>query len=105
VPQKLSLEVAAEGDAVTIRLHGEVDLAGKPLIDDAVDALEIAGRDLIIDLSGVTFMDTTGIKFLIETKRRCDAGGAHLVVASPTPSVRRLLEICSVHELLGLTDL
>jgi anti-anti-sigma factor len=77
-----------------VALRGELDLA---TADGLVDwLLDIAGSSVVIDLAGLTFMDSSGIAVMIQAKNQL---GDAVVFTRPHPNVRQVLEIT------GLTDL
>jgi anti-sigma B factor antagonist len=92
--------------AIVVALAGELDLYNAHTVREAL--LDEAGRKperLVIDLSKVTFIDSTGLGVLIEARTRLQNRGAFLL-ASPGLETRRALEISgldrhfAVHETL-----
>src|SRR6478735_729458 len=85
-------------DAVCLAVDGEIDLLVKDEFAEAVDRLIADARSpALLDLSGVTFFNSTGIGALLEaqeTATRCDVA-LHI---ETSPAVRRVLEVT------GLTD-
>jgi anti-anti-sigma factor len=75
-----------------VALHGELDIAS---VDGLTDALvEVAGSTVVVDLSGLTFMDSTGIGALVVARNRVLSKGlGQLVVTRPTAIVREAMEI------------
>jgi anti-sigma B factor antagonist len=78
-----------------LRLVGEVDFASFGPLREALNATTGA---VTVDVSGVTFMDSTGLRVILE---RLAAGPVTL--ASPTHGIVRLIELCGLTELAGLT--
>ncbi|MHB1836281.1 MAG: STAS domain-containing protein [Solirubrobacteraceae bacterium] len=86
---------------VTISLVGELDLAGAPSLEDRLGELESAGEPVRLDLSRLTFIDSTGIKVLIRALMRARRDGWELEVAPRlTPPVSRVLKLVRVDHLL-----
>jgi anti-anti-sigma factor len=56
----------------------------------------IAGSPVVVDLSQVTFMDSSGIAALVLAKDRMAEDGNELVLTRPTPMVKRTLEIVAL---------
>ena len=78
------------GDAV-LRVVGEVDASTSPMLHEAcLDLASISDR-LVLDLSGVTFMDSSGLHVLIRLHHR--EGTTSVVVRNPSGQVLRLLQI------------
>ena len=79
-------------DIHVVVLHGELDIVSADGLADAL--VEIAGSTLVVDLSGLTFMDCSGIDALVVARDRILADGlGQLVVTRPTAIVRKTLEI------------
>jgi anti-anti-sigma factor len=69
VERELSLRWEWTGDRVLIQLRGELDLAGLPRLEDCVQAVassELATDVVILDLSGLRFVDLVGVRGLAE---------------------------------------
>ena len=80
-------------------VRGEIDLASGQAFRDALFSAQQSAADVIVDLSGVGFMDSTGINALIGAHRRAPNKGT-LGVVGLGPAVRRIFEITGVSELL-----
>jgi anti-anti-sigma factor len=102
--QGLSLEVTRNADAVTVRISGDVDLASKERLEEAIGRLGPEARFLIFDLAGVTFMSSTGINMLVRVHNLCEANGGSLVVAAPSEPVRRVLALTGIDQHLTIAD-
>lgn len=94
--------VDRETDRVTVHLAGEVDLAAAPRVELAIDEA-LAGEEVIvvtIDLDGVTFLDSTGLRVLVAAHTRCAGEGRRLTLVNPSTSVSRILEITGLGQTL-----
>jgi anti-sigma B factor antagonist len=94
--------VDRDTDSVTIHLGGEVDLAAAPRVESAIDEALAAeeGVDITIDLDGVTFLDSTGLRVLMAAHARCASEGRSLTLVNPSTAVSRILEITGLGETL-----
>ena len=90
------------GDVHLVALHGELDLATAAGLAEWLD--DLAGSDVVIDLAGLTFMDSSGIGAIARARRRLAASGTSLVVVRPQPQVLRLLELTGVTDWVGEWD-
>ena len=80
-----------------VSLHGELDLASADGVADAI--VEVAGSTVVVDLSDLTFMDSSGIGALVVARNRgLSEGMGRLVVTRPTPIVRKAMEIVGLGE-------
>lgn len=88
-PDVLTINFADDGAIVVV---GEIDMAGGPLLEAALRQRE-DDDDLILDLNGVTFIDSSGLRSLLEANRRQRERNGRLVLRGVGPEVSRLLEI------------
>ena len=88
---------------VDARLIGDLDLANAPLVrDELIRMLEEGVTRLSIDLSDLTFLDSTGIAALVVVRKHALDLGVDFDVHSPREIVGHVLEACGVDELFGL---
>jgi anti-anti-sigma factor len=92
------LSVRPEGDALV--LSGELDLATAHILQSALERHRGDG-DLTLDLAGLSFMDSTGIKILITAARMLEGRGC-LILRSPAPPIRRVLELVQLDRVPGV---
>jgi anti-sigma B factor antagonist len=100
-----SFPIASERIARRHRLApaGELDIATVPLLEAAFDEIERGDADtIVVDLSGITFIDSTGIQLLLRMNERC-TGTERLEIIS-SPSVERLLDITGLRDQLPLSS-
>ena len=84
-----------------IRARGEVDLAAAPKFQEAIDAaIESKPTSMLIDLSEVTFLDSSGIRVLVDAQRRLKEAGASFTIDGMSPALTRVFEIAGVIDLL-----
>jgi stage II sporulation protein AA (anti-sigma F factor antagonist) len=104
----MSVQPDGPGDdgVVVLRASGDLDIATVPdLLSDAAALVEGA-RGVLLDLTDVTFMDSSGTRFIDRLTRECGDAGIELrVVAPPGTQCRRVLEIIGLAELLVVDDL
>lgn len=81
----------------TVIPKGEIDISSAPQLDEAFEGVLAGGSDRVaVDLRGVSFMDSTGLRSLILAHRRLADGDGLLAVIPGTGSVRRVLEVAGV---------
>ena len=94
-----SLESVLDGETRTLRLHGELDLATAPGLEKALDeAFDGGSAALVLDLSALTFIDSTGIALLIGAIAREADGSTVRFIPSQAPAVTRVLRLTGVEE-------
>ena len=89
-----------------IEAFGELDIATAPRLCSSIDAARIQRvRRMMIDLTGVDFCDSTGLRALIGASAEMRASGGRLVVAcNPRSGVSRLLDVTGSRETLLVFD-
>ena len=93
---QLSLEVRREGDAAVVLARGDIDLSTLAKATAALDGARAGARSLILDLREVGFMDTSGLRLIIEEQRRAAATGYRFAVIRGSRRVQRLFEIAGL---------
>jgi anti-sigma B factor antagonist len=102
---ELSLSTTTSGHAAVVHVGGEVDLGTAPELDEhLVAAMREAGPDLVLDLTDVSFMDSTGLKVLIAALGRVQRVGGHLALAHTARAVRKVLSVTGLEETFLLSD-
>jgi anti-anti-sigma factor len=97
--------LAVSSDAARIVVGGEIDLATGPALRDALAEQMGHGQAVVLDLSGVTFIDSSGLAVLIEAVTAAKVDGWSLgVVSNLPPAVRRLLELTGLEAVLPLVE-
>ncbi len=103
--ERLRVEVSDGDRSARMVLHGEFDIASA---DDASRALqELLRRDLdavVVDLSRLDFMDSTGVKFLVDGRDTARALGVRLTLVHGGGPVQRVLTVSGVMALFEDVD-
>lgn len=94
------LELGEPGEVRVARLIGELDLSNATDIADALAAAaEEATLGLVIDMSGLTHIDSAGVRLLFDLRRRLGVRRQALALAVPAEArIRDVLEMVAVHE-------
>jgi anti-sigma B factor antagonist len=88
-----------------VEVGGEVDMTSAPTLrDHLLGHIGLGEPCVVVDLSGVEFMDSTGLSALVVAYRQADEIGSSVVVAGAQPAVRRVLEITQLDVLLEHQD-
>jgi anti-anti-sigma factor len=83
----------------TIVLEGELDAFGAEAIEAALSELS-AGSDAVVDVSGVSFIDSAALRVFVRHRDRLQSAGTHLLLRQPPTAVRRLLQLSNLEEVL-----
>jgi anti-sigma B factor antagonist len=96
--QPLTVTARGVGDRAVVELRGELDIANSDDLRERLRAIRRShGERLILDLSGLEFMDSHGLSVIINCYKAAVAAGGDLSLAAPRPVVRRTLEITGLH--------
>ena len=101
----LELTTSDRDGGARIALNGELDIATAPRLEEEVRRLETEGRKLIvIDLRGLEFMDSSGLRALLAADTRARERGARLVIIRGDDRIQRVLRITRLDERLEIVD-
>ncbi|QTD98202.1 STAS domain-containing protein [Streptomyces cyanogenus] len=88
-------------DRSLVTVTGHVDLHTAHHLADALQPLlGHDGRTVLVDLSGVTFLDSTGLTCLITAYRTARSTGVRLALIAPSPQVQKMLLLTGVDQVL-----
>lgn len=104
-PGSFSISSSIDGDTASIALHGELDLASAPALESSLNTIEqqTPGR-LVIDLRDLRFMDSTGLRLLLQADARWRERGAQLVLRPGEPAVQRVFDVTGALDVLRFED-
>lgn len=97
--QEFQIEERSSGDSPVIAVTGEIDVATAPQLRECLHRVIAAGNaTVVLDLLGVSFLDSTALGVLVGALKRCreQGGDLHVVVADP--------RILKIFEITGLTN-
>ncbi|HVC84393.1 MAG TPA: STAS domain-containing protein [Solirubrobacteraceae bacterium] len=101
--ETLSIVSELRENAHYVAPSGELDIATVELLERALREVEQAdGARIVLDLSGVSFIDSTGLRLLLDVNERCGGAADRLRVIAGSPAVERLLDIVGLRERLPL---
>jgi anti-sigma B factor antagonist len=96
----VQMETAGEGTSV-VSLGGELDLSTIPRMEVLLFG-ELSHRAVIVDLSALSFIDSSGMAVLIKAFRATDGDRRMVTVIAPGSQVERVLRIAGIHRALPL---
>jgi anti-anti-sigma factor len=99
----VQIEQAPTG--VTVRIRGDIDIATIRSLEDARErVLAAAPRSVLIDLRAVGFVDSSGLKFLLETLARSQQNGWTLQLLRPADTAMKVFTITGADKHLPFVD-
>jgi anti-sigma B factor antagonist len=99
---QLVLETTRIGPHDVIVVSGEIDLASAPRVESAIDSF--SGQPVVLDLRKVEFMDSAGLKVLLNQRARLEESGGTLRLVVGEGAVVRLLELTGVTDAFSITS-
>jgi anti-sigma B factor antagonist len=96
------LDESTDGDCHTLTLGGELDIGSVPILHAAIARIckSASVRRITLDLSGLSFIDSTGLAEIILTSRLCERDGFELTLTPGSRAVQRLFELTGLIDAL-----
>lgn len=103
--QTFDVEVSPRNGIPVVAVAGEVDVATAPTLRDRLQAQLTEGyTTIVVDLLGVTFLDSTALGVLVGVLKRCRDAGGDLRLVVTEPRVLKVLEITGLHDVFSISD-
>jgi anti-anti-sigma factor len=97
----LTARSVRDGETHVLKLSGELDLASYEALDDELRRIEATDASrIVIDLSELTFLDSVGIRLLVEADARSRSDSNRLELIPGGDQVQRTLRLCRLEESL-----
>jgi anti-sigma B factor antagonist len=105
-PEDFSISAEDRDGRAHLSLRGELDLATAPELEQLVNERVDAGQEVVVDLRGLEFMDSSGIRVLVAAHARAGRSGTRVVIVRPEPSsaVAKIVEVSGLDGELNLID-
>jgi len=91
----------SDGTAVLV-VSGEIDISTAPALREHLQQFD--GRTVIVDLTAMTFIDSTGLGVLVGALKRLREDGGDLVLRGPSRSARKVLDISGLAQIVTILD-
>jgi anti-anti-sigma factor len=98
-PAHLRISVRPEGQTVTVAPSGDLDIASSDVLEDEVRALRAQFAQMVIDLSQVAFMDSSGLRVLLTLRNDAARDGDRLELVPGPRHVQRIFELTATDKL------
>ena len=98
-PRPFRVDVQRRNDVTIVQPQGELDLATVQTLQAALDGVERAGR-LVLDLRGLSFIDSTGLHLLVALDRRAQRDGFRLTLVAPAPPMDKAIQVSGLGQAL-----
>jgi anti-anti-sigma factor len=98
-PESFSVAVVPDRNEVRVVPSGELDLASVDAVDGEVRQLRRSGFDqVVLDLRRLTFMDSSGLRLLLDLRDDAARDGLDLVLVPGPPAVQRVFELTATRD-------
>src|SRR6478736_4399478 len=95
--------VVTVSDGHLVRVSGEVDLASAPQLSEVLG--QFANGTLRVDLSAVTFLDSSGLRTLLHAHRDAQRAGRRMIICGPlVPLVQQTIEVTGLDDVLDFDE-
>ena len=105
--ERLATVDVARADAAhaVVAVRGEIDLSNAAEVGRTIEQAVAGAAAPVLDLSGIEYMDSQGIRVLHELAQSANERGAHLTIVAPDGTVARdVLRLTRIDELVSLAD-
>jgi anti-anti-sigma factor len=98
-PESFAVEVQQRDAVAIVQPRGELDLVTVETLRAALDAIKSTER-LVLDLRGLSFIDSTGVQLLVALHQRAQRDGFQLTLMAPAAPVDRAIQLCGLDQTL-----
>jgi len=98
------IEVSEQGATLVLRIGGELDAASSRSLEPTISTAIATAGSVIIDLSELTFCDSSGVGLFIAAHTKAVNDGTALVIRNVRPPVRRIFEITNLDAVIELVE-
>jgi anti-anti-sigma factor len=100
-PGRLLINSELVGQAARLSLHGELDLASVPQLEAELASIEAQSpKRIVVDLDQLAFIDSTGLRTLIQADARAREQGWELLLSPGDQSIQRVFELTGAVDVL-----
>ena len=102
----VSVEVGAGGDGApaVVKLSGELDIASASEVTAALTALLTGGHDVVVDMGGLRFCDSTGFAAFVRARNIADEQGRTFTLRRPQTNVGRAMAFAGLNDVFVIED-
>jgi anti-anti-sigma factor len=103
-PEPFSCEVKRGRASAVVEVTGELDLATVEVVQNALQSVVRTKRSVTLDLRGLSFMDSTGLRLILEIDGMARQDGFNLTVVRAPETVQRMFGLSGVEDHLVFID-
>lgn len=102
--EPFTVEVRPEAGCLRLYLAGNLDLSTVATLEVCLEQIDDDVRRVVLELGDLTFLDSAGLNCLVHTHQRFDPELRELLLSNPSPTVRRVLSVSGVDQLIPISD-
>jgi anti-sigma B factor antagonist len=105
-PEEFSISADERDGRLLLTLRGELDIATAPELETLLDVRLGAGREVVVDLRGLDFMDSSGVRVLVAAHAQAGRAGTRMSLVRPEPgsAVAKIIEVSGLDGELHFVD-
>ncbi|HWJ62466.1 MAG TPA: STAS domain-containing protein [Acidimicrobiales bacterium] len=96
-----NVQIDSGTEPLRVVAEGELDAASAATLAGALEQLPVGGTGVALDLSGVSFIDSSGLRVIAAQVQRSEAAGTAFSVSAASDAVRRIFEMTGLTSLLA----
>lgn len=97
----LAISTRVQGEHYTLTLSGELEIASAQLLEEAIaDVCTAGAKELVLDLGGIEFMDSTGLGAILRGRTLCEEHGCDYCLTPAHRPVQRVFELTGLRDKL-----
>lgn len=100
----LSIDVSPRAASTVVTLAGDIDIQTAPALRERLASLPQSARLVVVDLSAVEFLDSSGVGALVGAAAALRDAGGSLRLACPPPRVQKVFRISRLAEVIPIYD-
>jgi anti-sigma B factor antagonist len=97
-------EITEQGGAIVVSFIGDVDLQTSPDARKALLECVAMGKPILVDLSNVGYIDSSGVASLVESFQNSKKAGQNLVLVSVSEGALRVLKLARLDKVFNICD-
>jgi anti-anti-sigma factor len=101
---ELSVAVRRHGDTAILGLAGDIDASGEAALDSAFDEATAGAREVVLDFSRTTYINSTGIALIVGVLARARARALPVTACGLSAHYREIFEITRLADFMRITD-
>jgi anti-anti-sigma factor len=103
-PGNFDVSIHQDGTALVVAPQGEIDLATVGFVREVVEREREREQDMVLDLREVGFMDTSGLRYVLELVERSERDGFSIRIVRGPAAVQRVFEVSGLEPRLPFVD-